>query len=128
MTTNLKLEGIDAILSHLNSLGTKADVLEKKALQAAAKPVAETMKQKVNLSDKDHKHIREDIRITIKTKDGIPFAQIGPSKTTTWRAKFLEFGTQKMSAHPFIEPSLHENKTRVRSIIHSELKRGLHLD
>jgi HK97 gp10 family phage protein len=128
MTTNLKLEGIDAILSHLNSLGIQADVLEKKALQAAAKPVAETMKQKVNLSDKDHKHIREGIRITIKTKDGIPFAQIGPSKATAWRAKFLEFGTQKMSAHPFIEPSLHENKARVRSIIHSELKRGLHLD
>jgi HK97 gp10 family phage protein len=38
--------------------------------------------------------------------------QVGPSKRVFW-SKFLEFGTYKMSAHPFIRPAFESMKSKV---------------
>lgn len=47
----------------------------------------------------------------------------GPGKVYYWR--FLEFGTSKMAAEPFMRPALANNVSTVTDVITSELNTGL---
>lgn len=122
------VSGLNEILARLNELGDRAEIIEKKALKKGAEIVQEAMKGNVNRSDRDSVHIQDDLKVSIKDENGVKVAEIGPGKATAWRAKFLEFGTTKMPAYPFVEKSLTENREQVMEAIARELKRGMGLD
>lgn len=101
-----KLMSLDDLQNMLLELGQAAGKVENNALKAAAQPIAKEMIILVPVSTIDHKHIREDIQVSgVKTKDGVKYIEIGPGKDTNWRAKFLEWGTSKMQAIPFVQPA-----------------------
>ncbi len=122
----MELQGMDELLSHLQSIGKNVSRIENQALKAGAQPVAEEMKSLVPVSSIDHKHIREDIHVSgVKSKDGVKYVEIGPGKDTNWRAKFLEFGTSKMPAKPFVQLSYEHNKSEVIQIITQKIREEL---
>ena len=52
--------------------------------------------------------------------------QIGPSQQgPAFRAHFLEFGTSRMSAQPFMAPALESSKSKIEQIMAEEIRKGL---
>lgn len=124
----LELTGMDELQKRLEEMGKAASKIEAATLKEAAKPVADDARSLVNVSSIQHKHIREDIKIYgVKTKDGVKYIEIGPGKDTNWRAKFLEWGTSKMSARPFMQPAYEKNKKNITEIIIQKLREALGL-
>ncbi|MHB1651392.1 MAG: HK97-gp10 family putative phage morphogenesis protein [Desulfitobacteriaceae bacterium] len=125
---NIKLVGMDDLMTKLQAMGDKASRIEGDALRAAAEPVAEEIKSLVRFGSKNDVHIRDDIEISkVKTKDGIKYIEVGPGKKTNWRAKFLEFGTKNMTAIPFMAPAYEHKKREVTEIISRKIREALGL-
>lgn len=128
MGVSFEMEGFEQIQNNLKRLGNKARRVENKAILEGANIVADRMRKEVPISNIDHLHIRDDIQVSnVKRKGGIPSAEVGPGVSTAWRAKFLEFGTVKMSPTPFISKSAKLSKAQVKAAIASELKKELGL-
>lgn len=128
MGVDVKLEGMQELMDKIEAMGRKGALIQGKALKAAAEPVAEDMRKLVNVSTVEHKHIRDNIEVSrVKTKRGIKYVEVGPGKKTNWRAKFLEYGTSKMSAKPFMAPAYERNKRNIIETIKRKLKEGLGL-
>lgn len=125
--SGIELQGIDTVLAELRRrLGNGASRVENKALREAGQPMAEAMQSKVNVSDEKRRHLREDIRVSrVVRKDGMKYVLVGPGRKTGWRAHFLEYGTSKMSAQPFVEPSFHEKKGESLQILADGFRKGL---
>lgn len=125
----VKLTGVEEVIRELNRLGEKANKIENEALKSAGQIVARRMRQKVNISTKDQPHTRFNIEVgRVRNQgDGYKYVPIGPNKKVNWRAKFLEWGTSKMSARPFVQPAAAESENRVVDEIERALKRGLGL-
>ena len=128
MAAELELQGLDELLNQLQQISDKAGRVENKALKAGAQPIADEMKSLVRVSSIDHQHIRDDIQISgIKSKSGIKYVEIGPGKETNWRAKFLEWGTSKMPAKPFVQISYEHKKNDVLEIMKQTIAEALEL-
>lgn len=124
----VQMEGIQGLLRELQRLGEKANRIENQALKEGAEPVAQAMRQKVRVSTKNQPHIRYNIEISrVKQEDNIKYVEVGPNKETNWRARFLEFGTSKMRARPFMGPAAAESRGKVLARIERALRRGLGL-
>lgn len=128
MANGIELTGIDQLLTQMRrKLQNASSRVENKALQAAGEPIAEAMRDKVNRSGYRYSHhIKDDIRVSrVQRRDGVKYVLIGPTQKTGWRAHFLEYGTSKMRAHPFAEPSFHEKKGEALQTLADEMRKGL---
>lgn len=127
MGAELDIQGLDALAARVEALGKQGDKIAGSALRDAASVLADTIRRNVPVSTVEHKHIRDDIKISRPKRDefGRLYVEVGPGKDTAWRAKFLEFGTSKMSARPFMEPSVQESKREVFRRLAEALRRGL---
>jgi len=123
----VELAGVNEMLQAIRSrLGAGAARLENKALQEAGEIMGEAQREKVAVSDRANLHMRDDIKVSrVRKQDGVKFVLIGPGKETGWRAHFLEFGTKKTPAQPFIYPAFHEQKAAVEQHMIREFQRGV---
>jgi len=130
VATGIKLEGIDEILTAIRvKLGKAADRVENRGLRMAGEVIAEEMRSRVNVSNKsgpNYTHIRDDIKVSgVRRQEGDKYVLVGPGKETGWRARFLEFGTVKMAARPFVEPAFHAKKSEAMQVMAEEFRKGL---
>lgn len=127
MGSGIELAGVDQMLSQLRQKLQMASArVENNALRAAGEPMAEAMRDRVNRSGRRHAHLKDNIRVSrVQRRDGTKYVLIGPTKKVGWRAHFLEFGTSKMSAQPFAEPSFHEKKGEALRVLADEMRKGL---
>src|SRR5690606_1574350 len=106
-------------LRHHQSDMLNRTVIEKKALEEAGE------------------HMRKEIQYSVPVRTGALKATIikesvqngkiliGPSQQgPAFRAHFVEYGTSKMSAKPFMRPTFEREKSRVESILANEIRRG----
>jgi HK97 gp10 family phage protein len=127
---SIELRGVDQMLNDIRRrLGNASARLESKALRAAAEPMAEDMRKRVKISRRQYKesrHMQEDIRVSrVVRREGRKYVLIGPTRKTNWRAHFLEYGTSKMPAQPFIEPAFHAKKRESLMTLADEFRKGL---
>ncbi|WP_420825937.1 HK97-gp10 family putative phage morphogenesis protein [Clostridium taeniosporum] len=124
----MELQGVDEILNKLQSMGTNVSRLENKALRNAAEPVLEDAKATNAFNDRSGK-LRKGLKITnVKKKEGVKYILIGIDKSDNskiYYGKFLEFGTSKMPAKPFLQPAYEKNKDNIKRTIAETLKEGL---
>lgn len=124
----IKLEGVDAILAKLQKIGANVSKLENKALRNAAEPVLSDAKSTSVFSDNTG-NLREGLKMSsVKIQDGAKYITVGIDKSDNSKifyGKFIEFGTSKMSARPFLGPAYEKNKNEIENIISSTLKEGL---
>lgn len=125
---DIELTGVDEILNKLQQIGTNISRLENKALKNAAEPVLEDAKATNAFNDKSGK-LRKGLKISnVKNKEGTKYILVGVDKSDNSKifyGKFLEFGTSKMPAKPFLEPAYEKNKDNIQQTIAETLKEGL---
>mgnify|MGYP000918775217 CR=1 FL=1 len=122
------MEGLEDLVARLNSMQASCDGIAEDAIKSAAELLKQEIESSVAVSNINHKHIRDDIRISKFMGEGTrKYVVIGPAKTN-WRAKFLEFGTKHMNAKPFMQPSFERKKRsmfeKIVSIIRGRLGIG----
>ena len=117
-TMKLDLNGFKELLERFQKAGGNIDAAAEKALTESAKPFMEDLKtgikkhHRTGLTEASLKVPtqieREGNRLTLNVgfdlgKGGLP-------------ALFLEFGTPRMKADPFIQPAIQRNQSRSRKI------------
>ncbi|NRY61512.1 HK97-gp10 family putative phage morphogenesis protein [Clostridium beijerinckii] len=125
---DIELTGVDEILNKLQQIGTNISRLENKALKNAAEPVLEDAKVTNAFNDRSGR-LRKGLKISnIKNKEGMKYVLVGVDKSDNSKifyGKFLEFGTSKISARPFLQPAYEKNKDNIQQTIAKTLKEGL---
>lgn len=125
---SMELQGVDELLNKLQSIGANVARLENKALRNAAEPVLEDVKATNAFNDRSGK-LRKGLKITnVKKKEGVKYILVGIDKSDNskiYYGKFIEFGTSKMPAKPFLQPAYEKNKDNIKRTIAETLKEGL---
>ncbi|WP_330391310.1 HK97-gp10 family putative phage morphogenesis protein [Peptoclostridium litorale] len=120
----IKLEGMDELLNRLEQLGKKGAQIENNALKKAGEIVKESIESR---APKRTGKLKESIKVSkIKTKEGQKIVEVGPDGDGFY-GKFLEFGTTKMAAQPFMGPGFEAVKDEAAEAIKEEIKKGLGL-
>ena len=118
----MELVGVDELLKQLEQLGRKGSSIENKALKQAGELMASEMRKEAPV---DTGALRDSIEVSnIKTKKGRKRVEVGP---TEYYSTFIEKGTSKMPANPFMARSYEAEKKNLQNIIISEIKKGLGL-
>lgn len=125
-----ELQGVDQMLVSIRQkLQSGVQSLENQGLRAAGEILADAQRERVVVSDKTHGvHIRDDIKVSNVRRDGLEgsrYVLVGATKKTSWRIHFVELGTKKVPARPFIYPSFHENKARIAQLFAAVQRRGM---
>lgn len=124
---NIELEGMDEIFARLEKMGKEANTITKTALEKAGKYEAEEMEKEAPVSEGKSKGMSKSINVSnVKTKKGIKFVQVSPDKQHFYY-NFVELGTQRMPANPFMARTFEKTKGNLKEIIKNELKKGLNL-
>lgn len=109
-----------------------------KELQAKLAELADATNIKKDALTESGEHLRQAMveavpKKTGKLKESIAMGeivedkvQIGPSQQgPSYRAHFIEFGTSKMRAQPFIRPTFEREKKTIEKIMAEQIKKGL---
>ena len=134
----MKIEGLKDLHDQLEGLGA---VLAAKVLAVAARkafaPVLEDARNRVPV---DTGLLRDGIRIQVqRPKSGDSVVRVGlriaavkgakklgrRTASPHWRWHFVELGTSKMSARPFLRPALDGNAGAVVNNLKAELAAGI---
>ena len=120
----IELDGVESVVRELEELGTAGKRIENAALTKAG----ETVKTSIQSETPSRTGtLKGSIAVSkVKTKEGTRYVEVGPTKKG-WYGKFLEFGTKKMKANPFMTRGYEKSKKSAVDIIKSELKNGLGL-
>ncbi|GAA0434419.1 hypothetical protein GCM10008934_24830 [Virgibacillus salarius] len=103
---NFEVSGLDDAIVSFNQLGENAEKAENKALKAGGEVIKKHQISNVNRSNKSHPHMEDNITVgrPNETDEG-KFIKVGPNNKVKHRAIWLEYGTSKMPAYPFIDKS-----------------------
>jgi HK97 gp10 family phage protein len=116
-----------------NALTAVSEKFAKKALRAALYAGSEVIRLEIGKrAPKDTGRLEAHIaaKTTISAKQEAGKTQIGPGRSA-WYAGFLEFGTRKMAARPFIRPAFDSVKqaalnafvNKMREIFNEEMSK-----
>lgn len=118
---DLKFTGVDEALANIRKVSAPVNdnrIGENAA--AALEPVAEDARR---LAPVDHGDLRESIGITASLTEQNQFdgraVFVGPLGANVFYAAFIELGTVKMRAQPFLAPAVHENRELVFDVLGS---------
>ncbi|MBO0586118.1 HK97-gp10 family putative phage morphogenesis protein [Sporosarcina sp. E16_8] len=117
----IEMTGLAELQARLSQMANATNI-EKDALTEAGEHLRKEIQNNVPVRTGK---LKESI-----TKDEVVDGkiQIGPSQQgPAFRAHFVEFGTRKMSARPFMRPTFEREKTRIEQIMAEQIRRGLGL-
>jgi HK97 gp10 family phage protein len=118
----IKVENLPALQRDFANITAKMQrgVL-RDALRAAARPVVASAKTKVPVrSGKLQRGIQQ--RVSVRT--GSADALIGFDRKQFY-GRFIELGTSKMSARPFLRPALDESQSKIEQAFIAAIERGI---
>lgn len=122
--TRLETEGLEELINAVQRMGSEGRKIENKALKKAGAVMKESIQNETPVRTGK---LKESITVSgIKTKDGVRYVEVGPNKDV-WYGKFVEYGTVKLRAKPFMAPGYENAKERTLAAIKKELRRGLGL-
>ncbi|MDE3838658.1 hypothetical protein C0966_04545 [Bacillus methanolicus] len=119
----MQLEGMEQLLRQIERLGQKVDTqIEEKALKEGAEFLKDKIKENVPVRTGN---LKENIVVSDVKNGSI---DIGVDQQgDAFYGHFLEFGTSKMSAKPFMGPAFESNKQTVQEKMSEVIKRELGL-
>lgn len=118
---NFEIEGLNELLTRLNSLGEQADEIKEKALKAGAEIIRDEIERNTPVSNRRGDHAKDHIVVGEMKDDAV---EIGPDKKHFY-LKYAELGTSKQPAQGFMERSFNsakgEAQSKVAEVIREEL-------
>jgi HK97 gp10 family phage protein len=119
----IELQGMSQLMRQIEQMGRRIESgVKDKALKEGAEFIQEEII--VNAPERTGK-LKENIVVSDVEGDQI---HVGPDQQgTAFYGHFLEFGTSKMSAQPFMAPTLENNKDAVQEKMADVIKRELGL-
>lgn len=120
----MELMGIEELITEVEKLGQKGSRIENKALREAGDAVKEAIRNETPVRTGT---LKRSISVSrVKTKDGMKQVEVGPGKDGFY-SKFVEFGTVKMRANPFMGRGYETSKDKALDTIKEKLRKGLDL-
>jgi HK97 gp10 family phage protein len=120
---SLELSGFDEFLERLQQIGMDADQAVAQALQAGADVAVAGMQRRVAL---DTGNLRDNITAGAVELDGnlstIEVGLVGADGKTVRYGMVQEYGSASVKAHPYIRPTMAEDKARIRAAMRGALK------
>lgn len=132
MSSSMEFQGIDSLISKIDSMGKAGLKVERTALKKAGDSILEEAR---DILESDG-HVRtgklkKGLKVSgLKRKGNKKYINVGIQKgdnSNIFYGKFLEWGTSKMSAKPFLGPAYENKRDEAKEIIINEIKRGLRL-
>jgi len=124
---SMKITGMNEIKNRLKTLGEKGEQVANKALKVGAEILKSEIEKEIRtkklISDYDKKHLVDYIIIS-KIVDGE--IEVGPAHSFFY-ALFLEFGTVRQKATPFMEPAFLRVKDKIQVEMRKVIRRELGL-
>lgn len=118
---DLNVNGYDALVARIRQLSNTEEI-EEKALEAGATEMKSVLE---SVAPVKTGVLKANI---IKTPIENGTVKIGTKPTGDgFYGFFLEFGTSKMSARPWVRPAFEQSRESIKSIMAAELRRGLGL-
>lgn len=120
----IELEGMDELIKQINAIGERvATRAENKALREGAEILrAAISKRAPRRTDRLSKSIeKSNVK---RSKEGVKYIEVGPNRSAFYGV-FLEFGTSKMAARPFIGPALEEKQKEIFDAMGNVLREEL---
>lgn len=119
----MRIEGLETLMARLAAISEQVVTdAGKKALQEGGEVLRREISSR---APRDTGKLADNImKSGVKTKDGMDYIEVGPSKKVFY-SLFLEFGTTKMSARPFIVPAMEESRNEIFNAIAEVLRREL---
>lgn len=119
--TTVMMEGFEELRARLAEMAN-AEAIKKEALEKAGEHLSQSIANAVPVRTGALK------ASIIKSEVKNDTILIGPSQQgPAYRAHFLEYGTSKMTAKPFMRPTFESEKSRIEQILKEEVRRGLGL-
>lgn len=132
------IAGADELRKSLESLKTN---VARSALRHASKKAAVVVERaaeaRAPVGDMPHKtykgrlvapgFLARSIHVAVRylSRKGAVLARIGPAKEAFYGTQFVELGTSKMPARPWLVPAYEESRTEVESTFIHELRRAI---
>lgn len=108
MSLSLELRGCDKFLRFLRDFPSKVRIAMEDASQESLRLIAQKAKA---IAPRRTGRLRDSIRAEgFSVRVGVDYA------------KFVEYGTKKMKAKPFLRPSISESSSKVRDIFHTKIE------
>lgn len=124
MVAKLEVDGLENLIAEVEKLGTTGNRIENKALREAGEVVRAAIEKE---APKSTGVLKESIKASgVRTKEGLKHVAVGPD-AKGWYGKFVEFGTVKMKANPFMARGYETSKEEAVEKIAEELRKGLRL-
>ena len=119
---------MEQLIKRVEDMGKVGTRAENKALKKAGQVIVDEAKK--NVPVKTGK-LKEGLKVSgIRKKNGNKYVLAGIQKgdnSKIFYGKFLEFGTSKMGAKPFMAPAYESKKKEAKEVIKQELRKALGL-
>lgn len=132
MSADLELIGMDRILKRVEEMGKAGKKVESNALKISGELLLGEMRS-ILLSNNHYRtgELEHGLSVgPVRKKYDMTYVQIGIQKgdiSNIFYGKFIEWGTSKMNASPFMSVAYINKKNEAKQVIMTELKRGLGL-
>ena len=125
MSVDIKTDGLDQLRNRLKSFANPEPIV-KVALEKSGEHLRGAIQELTPVRKGPSGGALKAAIVKGKVINGK--IQIGPSQQgPAFRAHFLEFGTSKMPARPFMRPAFEQEKSTIEKIMAEEIRRGLKL-
>ena len=122
MSSGIVLKGFDELLAATEELGRKGGRIENEALRLAGDFIVGKGREGAPVRTRKLKDSIQ--RSNVKTSKGVKRIEIGSDQ---YYFRFVEEGTSKMAANPFLSRAFEQNKVTAYKILEKQLKIGLGL-
>lgn len=121
----MKVEGMENLLAEIERLGREGSKIENRALKEAGDAVKTSIQNEAPIRSGK---LKGSITVSrVKSKGGIKQVEVGPEGKDVYYKTFVEFGTVKMKANPFMSRGYESSKGEAERTIEEEIRKGLGL-
>lgn len=134
MANDENLQGVSDLIAKLKSLGSMADGKAlRKSVRDGMKPVRDAAKLKVPVAEAAHRsfkgdavqpgYARDHIRLVTRLHPAKnqAWAYVGVSRRAYYVVQFVERGTVRAPAHPWLRPAMFEKQGEIKQAMYDSL-------
>ena len=119
----IEVTGMDELLARLARTNTNVEAVREKALKKGAGIIRDEIEARTPVRTgklKDNIVIGE-----VKGQGSKQYVEVGPSKGQGFYGKYIELGTVKMAAKPFIEPAFLAKRAEVKETMKGVIREAI---